>query len=121
MKPSVLIVDNDSHTRELLQTALLTERYKVVCHKSNLDVVAHCVELKPDVVLLGITMPNMAELALLEGIRLSTPSVAVVIVCGNATADCVKDVLTKGASGIIVKPFSVVRVLEVVKKCVKSP
>jgi DNA-binding NtrC family response regulator len=119
--PSVLIVDNDSHTREILQNALLTERYKVVCQTSSLDAVAHCVEMKPDVVLLGITMPNMAELTILEGIKLSSPSVAVVIMSGNATADFVKNVLSKGASGIIVKPFPIGRVLEVVKICIKSP
>jgi DNA-binding NtrC family response regulator len=118
MGSAILIVDNDSHSRESLQNALLTERYLVISQKSGLDAVANCVQIKPEVVLLGISMPNMSELAILEGIRLSSPSVPVVILCGDATADCVKDVLNKGVSGIIVKPFSVARVLEVVKKCV---
>jgi DNA-binding NtrC family response regulator len=121
MEPSVLIVDSDNHTREILQNALMTEQYKVVCQKSSLDAVTHCVQIKPDLVLLGIAMPNNVELTILEGIRLSSPSVPVVVVCGNATADLVNNALSKGASDIILKPFSIARVLEVVKKRVKTP
>ena len=121
MNPSVLIVDNDSNTREILQNALLAERYKVVCQKSSIDAVAHCVETKPDVVLLGISLPNMTEMLILEGIKLSSPLVPVVIVCGNPTPDFLKNVIAKGVSGIIVKPFTIGRVLDAVNKCVKSP
>jgi DNA-binding NtrC family response regulator len=120
MKPSVLIIDNDSHTREILQNTLLAEQYKVVCHRGKLDVVAHCVEMKPDVVLLNVSMPNMSELTILEGIKLSTPLVSVVVLTGNTTEDFVKNVISKGASGIIVKPFPIGRVLAVVKMCIKS-
>ena len=119
--PSILIVDCDSPTRGNLLSALLTEQINVVGQmQSSLEVVEHCVEIRPDVVLLGVTMPKMAELAILDGIRMSSPSVSVVIVTGNATEDLVKSALAKGASGIIVKPFSIARVLEVVKKCTKS-
>jgi DNA-binding NtrC family response regulator len=120
MEHSVLIIDNDFHTREALQHALLTEQYKVVCQPSTLAAVTHCVVIKPCAVLLGITMPNMAELAILEGIRLSSPSVPVVIVSGGATADLVRNVLSKGASGVIVKPFSISRVSEVIKSALNS-
>ena len=120
MNPTILIIDSDSHTKEILQNALLTERCKVVCQKSCIDAVARCVEMKPDVVMLGVTMPDMAELTILDGIRLSSPSVPVVVVSGDATADLVKKALSKGASDIILKPFSIARVLDVVKKHAQS-
>jgi DNA-binding NtrC family response regulator len=120
MEPLVFIVDNDMHTREILQNILLAERYQVICQTSKLDAVSHCVEIKPDVVLLGVAMPKMLELSILDGIRLSSPSVPVVIMSGNATADFAKNVLSRGASEIIVKPFSMARVIDVVKKCIKT-
>lgn len=121
MKASVLIVDNDSHTRDILLNALLTEQYNIVGQMRNRwEVVARCVEIKPDLVLLGVTMPNMDELNILQGLRTSIPSVPVVIVSGDATADLVKNALANGAAGIIVKPFTIARVLEVVRKSTKS-
>jgi len=44
----------------------------------------------------------------------------VVIVSGGATADLVRNVLSKGASGVIVIPFSIARVLEVIKSALNS-
>ncbi len=120
-KPSVMVVDDDRVTMELLKFILRSEEYRVVGQASNgADAVIQCVELKPDIVLLDINMPKMDGLQALEEIRKANPSVMVLMVSGESTMDKVNEALQKGASGFVVKPIKPSSVLDKIRLCMKE-
>lgn len=120
-KPSVLVVDDDRMTVELLQYFLRNEGYHVVGEASNgVDAVMQCVKLKPDIVLLDINMPKMDGLQALEEIRKANPAAMVLMVSADATMDKVKEALKKGAAGFVVKPLKPSSVLDSLRMCLKE-
>ena len=120
-KISVLIVDDDSVSREILRTFLLGENYNVAGEASNgQDAVMKCVELKPDLVLLDINMPKMDGMRALEEIRKAAPAAKVMMVSADATMDKVRDAMAKGAAGFVVKPLNAASVLNKIKQCFKE-
>lgn len=70
IKPSVLVVDDDSMMCEMLKLILLGDDYKVIGEASNgQDAIALCAMHKPGLVLLDINMPKMDGLRALGEIR----------------------------------------------------
>ena len=119
-KPSVLIVDDDNISRDILRTFLQSENYRVAGEASNgQDAVMQCVALKPDLVLLDINMPKMDGLQALEEIRKANPAAMVLMVSANATMHKVKEAMAKGAVGFVVKPFNPASVLDKIEMCLK--
>ena len=120
-KPSVLIVDDDRMTQELLKNILLNDGYLVVGEASNgLDAVMKCLSLEPDIVLLDIYMPKMDGIQALEEIRKASPATIVLMISGSATIDKVKEALAKGAAGFLVKPLKPALVLNMINACWKQ-
>lgn len=120
-KPSVLVVDDDRITKELLTSILLSDGYLVVGEASNgADAVMKCVNVKPDIVLLDIIMPKMDGIQALEEIRKAIPATMVIMVSGEATIDKIKEALAKGAAGFIVKPLKPASVLDKISSCWKA-
>lgn len=109
---SVLIVDDDPITRQLLRAILRESDYDVVGEASNGDgALAQCLALHPDIVLLDISMPGMNGLDILQELRKKHPDCVVVMLSATATAQRVGDALRLGARGFIVKPFTAGKVV----------
>lgn len=121
IKPSVLVVDDDSMMREMLKLILLSDDYKVIGEASNgQDAIALCAMHKPGLVLLDINMPKMDGLQALEEIRKVSPATIVLMVSAESTMDKVREAIEKGASGFVVKPLNQVGVLDRVTMCLKA-
>ena len=119
-KPSVLLVDDDRITKELLRSFLLSDGYIIVGEASNgADAVMKCLELKPDIVLLDINMPKMDGIKALEEILKAKPSIKVLMISGDVTIEKVKEALAKGAAGFLVKPLKPASVLDKISFCWK--
>jgi len=121
IKPSVLVVDDDSMMREMLKLILLSDDYKVIGEASNgQDAIALCAMHKPGLVLLDINMPKMDGLQALEEIRKVSPATIVLMVSAESTMDKVREAIEKGASGFVVKPLNQVGVLDRVTMSLKA-
>lgn len=117
-KPSVLVVDDDHMMREMLKLILHSDGYEVLGEAANgKTAVALCENLKPGLVLLDINMPKMDGLQALEEIRKISPAARVMMVSAEATMDRVKEAISKGASGFIVKPLNAASVLDKIESC----
>ena len=78
-------------------------------------------EIKPDLVLMDITMPNMDGLEALKAIRAADASANVVMCSAMGQETMVIDAIRSGAKDFIVKPFKPERVLKTVTSIVGEP
>ena len=77
--------------------------------------------LKPDLVLMDITMPNMDGLEALKAIRAADSNANVVMCSAMGQETMVIDAIRSGAKDFIVKPFKGERVLKTVISIVGEP
>lgn len=119
---SVVVVDDDQMMRSLMSGILRSEEYHVVGEAaSSATALKMCQEARPALILLDINLPDMSGLELLSSLKQIEPAPKIVMVSGEATLDRVKEALTKGAAGFVVKPFNAAKLLAAVTKVIPSP
>ncbi len=115
--PSILIVDDALFMRTTLKKVLTDGGCAVVGEAENGELaVARYQELKPDVVMMDITMPVMDGIAALKEIKRIAPDAKVIMCTALGQDKIVMSALQAGAQDYIVKPFKPDKVLEAVKK-----
>jgi two-component system chemotaxis response regulator CheY len=119
MGKKVLIVDDAAFMRMMIKDILTKNGYEVVGEAENGAVaVEKYVELKPDLVTMDITMPDMDGIAAVREIK-SIDSGARIIMCSAMGQQAmVIDAIQAGAKDFIVKPFQPERVIEAVSKAI---
>ena len=105
--------------RMMIKDILTKNGYTIAGEAENgLKAVEKYNELKPDLVLMDITMPEMDGIQALKKIK-SMDSAATVIMCSAMGQQAmVIESIQSGAKDFIVKPFQADRVLEAVKKAI---
>ncbi|MGQ0434989.1 MAG: response regulator transcription factor [Microthrixaceae bacterium] len=101
----IVIADDSADLRLLLTLALRGDAdFEVVGEATNgAEAVALAGRLRPDLLLLDLSMPVMDGLEALPLIRDISPSTSVVVVSGFLNGDMQQRVLDLGASGFIEK------------------
>ena len=119
MAKNILICDDAAFMRMMIKDILTKNGYNVVGEAENgAKAVEKYNELKPDLVLMDITMPEMDGIQALKKIK-ETDSSAMIIMCSAMGQQAmVIESIQSGAKDFIVKPFQADRVLEAVKKVV---
>lgn len=119
MAKNVLIVDDAAFMRMMVKDILTKGGYNVVGEAENGAIaVQKYQELKPDLVTLDITMPEMDGLEALKAIKASDPGATVIMCSAMGQQAMVIESIQSGAKDFIVKPFQADRVLEAVKKAI---
>jgi two-component system chemotaxis response regulator CheY len=117
MGTKVLIVDDAAFMRMMLRDILAKNGFEVVGEADNGKVAVQMYgELKPDVVTMDITMPEMDGIAAVKEIKASDPAAKVVMVSAMGQQAMVIEAIRSGAADFIVKPFQPDRVLEALGK-----
>jgi two-component system chemotaxis response regulator CheY len=75
-------------------------------------------EVKPDLVLMDITMPEMDGIQALKAIKGTDPGATIIMCSAMGQQAMVIEAIQSGAKDFIVKPFQAERVLEAVKKAI---
>lgn len=115
----VLIVDDAMFMRTMIKDMVLKMGYEVVGEAQNgIEAVSKYKELKPDVVTLDITMPEMDGVAALKEIRAFDGNAKVIMCSAMGQQAMVVDAIQNGAKDFIVKPFQADRVKEALHKVV---
>lgn len=113
---SVLIVDDSESIRETLRVILREDAYNVVGEALDGDAaVEMATRLKPDIILLDVTMPKVSGLEALRSIRMVMQDVAVMMVTSNQDPETVTEAVKCGISGYITKPLKAKKVLDLVQ------
>ena len=114
----VLIVDDSAFARSVIAKKLGTDPSIAVAGfaRDGADALEKIRELKPDVVTMDITMPDMDGLAALKEIKKIDPNAKVAMVTAMGQQALVMEALKTGAMDFVIKPFDQERVLGTRKK-----
>ena len=122
MAKKILLVDDAAFMRKMIRDTLEKNGYTDV-HEAvdGADAVVKYDELKPDLVVMDITMPNMDGLEALKAIRGKDGSANIVMCSAMGQESMVMDAVRSGAKDFIVKPFKPDRVLKTVTSILGEP
>jgi two-component system chemotaxis response regulator CheY len=113
----VLVVDDAAFMRKMVSDVLTEGGHEVVGEAGNgIEAIARFQELRPEVMTLDITMPEMDGLSALRDIMELEPSARVVMCSALGQESKVLESIKLGAKDFVVKPFQPDRVLEAVGK-----
>lgn len=117
MAKRVLIVDDAAFMRMLLKDIITKAGYEVVGEASNgAEAVEKYRELKPDIVTMDITMPEMNGIEAIKKIREFAPDAKIIVCSAKGQQAMVVEAIQAGAKDFIVKPFQHSRVVEALQK-----
>ncbi len=117
MAKRILITDDAHFMRVALKNILTQHGYDVVGEAQNgIEAVSLYKELKPDLVTMDITMPEMDGIQALKEIRSADGNANVVMCTAMGQKSMVVEAIQAGAKDFIVKPFQPERVIEAISK-----
>ena len=103
--------------RMMIKDILTKNGYEVVGEAENgLVAVNLYKELKPDLVTMDITMPEMDGISAVKAIKQLDPGAKIIMCSAMGQQMMVMEAIQAGARDFIVKPFQQERVLQAVKK-----
>ena len=119
MAKRILIVDDAAFMRMMIKDILTKNGYNIVGEAENgAKAVEKYAELKPDLVLMDITMPEMDGIEALKKIKAADANASIIMCSAMGQQAMVIESIQSGAKDFIVKPFQADRVLEAVQKVV---
>ena len=105
--------------RMMIKDILTKNGYEIAGEAENGQVaVDKYSEVKPDLVMMDITMPEKDGIQALKEIKAKDPSANVIMCSAMGQQAMVIESIQAGAKDFIVKPFAADRVLEAVRKAV---
>ncbi|MGG0657945.1 response regulator [Rummeliibacillus pycnus] len=117
MSKRILIVDDAAFMRMMIKDILTKNGFEVVGEAGDgAQAVEKYNELKPDLVTMDITMPEMDGIAALKTIKEKDPGAIIIMCSAMGQQAMVIDAIQAGAKDFIVKPFQADRVIEAIQK-----
>ncbi|WP_339063308.1 response regulator [Tepidibacillus marianensis] len=117
MSKRILVVDDAAFMRMMVKEILTKNGFEVVGEASDgVQAVEKFNELRPDLVTLDITMPEMDGITALKEVRKIDPNAKVIMCSAMGQQAMVIDAIQAGAKDFIVKPFQADRVIEAISK-----
>ena len=104
----ILIADDHDLMRRGVKALILSHPGWEVCGEAHTgrEAVTKCEELKPDVLILDISMPDLNGVEAARRIRKASPSVEILILSMHYSDQLIRDILEAGVRGYIVKSDS---------------
>lgn len=116
----VLIAEDSAHMRAILKEILLRRGYSVAGEAENGSRAVFLYgELKPDLVVMDIAMPEMDGIDALKAIKMSDPKAKVVMISSMGQQNQVIEALRAGTSGFFIKPMQAEIVVEELENALK--
>jgi len=101
----ILIADDHEFVRQGVRTLLLSRRGWTICGEAvdGRDAIEKAKQLKPDVVVMDVSMPNLNGLEATREVRRILPKTAVLVLSQHNSPGMMKEALKAGAQGYVVK------------------
>jgi two-component system chemotaxis response regulator CheY len=117
MANRILIVDDAAFMRMMIRDILTKNGYEVVGEANDgAQAIEKFKEVRPDLITMDITMPEMDGIAALKEIKKLDSNAKVIMCSAMGQQAMVIDAIQAGAKDFIVKPFQADRVIEAIKK-----
>jgi CheY-like chemotaxis protein len=107
MPKTLLVIDDDQDIREVAKTSLeLVGGFTVVVAESGLRGVAVAQEARPDAIILDLMMPDFDGQHTLAQLKQAPETARIPVIMLTAKVQTNKqELVSKGAAGVLVKPF----------------
>lgn len=107
MSHSILVVDDEDVTREILQILLEMEGFTVYAAADGLEALDKVAECRPDLMILDLMMPRLDGLGVCKRLRAQpeTADLAIILLSGNSQDRAVTAGLRAGANAYLMKPI----------------
>ncbi|HHU19093.1 MAG TPA: response regulator [Bacilli bacterium] len=113
----ILITDDAAFMRMQLKNIFESLGHEVVGEAENGQVAIDLYqELKPDLVTMDITMPEMNGVEAVKGIKQNDPNATIVMCSAMGQQQMVLEAIQAGAKDFIVKPFDQERIKQAIEK-----
>ncbi|MGD9677126.1 MAG: response regulator [Vulcanibacillus sp.] len=117
MGKTILVVDDAAFMRMMIKEILIKNGYEVIGEATDgADAVTKYRELKPNLVTMDITMPELDGVEALKQIIKEDPNAKIIMCSAMGQQAMVIDAIQAGAKDFIVKPFQADRVVEAISK-----
>ena len=106
MKAKILVIDDDTSLRRVLEYNLQEEGYEVAAAASGEEGLSLFKQFQGDLVITDMKMSGMDGLKVLHSIKESSPDTLVIIITAFGTVDVAVEAMKAGAYDYITKPFN---------------
>jgi len=106
VKAKILVIDDDTSLRRVLEYNLQEEGYDVAAAASGEEGLRLFQQLQPDLVITDMKMSGMDGLKVLKSIKESSADTLVIIITAFGTVDVAVEAMKAGAYDYITKPFN---------------
>lgn len=114
--PKVLLVDDAAFMRMRCAKLLTENGYSVDEAENGQDAIDKYIAIKPDLVLMDITMPVMDGLTAVAEIKKIDPNAKIVMCSALGQQNTVMSAIKAGAKDFIVKPYQPEKILTTIKR-----
>jgi DNA-binding NtrC family response regulator len=104
-KPTVLVIDDETGILESLRILLKNEGFTPVIANGGKQALEQLAELRPDIILSDVRMPNVGGVQVLSAARALDPEMPVILMTAQATLQSAMQAVNEGAFYYIQKPF----------------
>jgi len=113
-KRTIMVVDDEPDIVKIVRVLLEDNGFNVRCANSGKDLFAVLEELKPDLIILDIMMPEIDGLEVLTRLKgdPSTASIPVILLTAKVQHEDILEGYKTGAEYYITKPFTRVQLLD---------
>ena len=119
MKPEILVVDDNTAHRKMLEAVLEEEGYGIEQASDGIQAVSAVGKKYYDLVLLDIRMNKMDGIEALKRIKEISPGIPVIIMTAYGSIDTAVDALKSGASDYLTKPLDIDELKILVSKALR--
>ncbi len=106
MKPTILIIDDDTSLRRVLEYNLQEAGYAVGTAASGEEGLRLFDAVAPNLVITDMKMPGMDGMQVLKAIKEKSPEALVIMITAFGTVDVAVEAMKAGAYDYITKPFN---------------
>jgi two-component system KDP operon response regulator KdpE len=103
-QPLLLVADDEPRITKLVSMALSEEGFRVVTASSGEEALAKAEQIRPDIILLDIVMPDLDGIEVMRQLRERRQVPVILLTAKGSTADKAKG-LDLGADDYVAKPF----------------
>ncbi len=117
---SILLADDLAFIKMVQKEILEKKGYQVIGEAADgIEVIEKYKKLKPDIVIMDITMPRMDGLNALKAVKQIDPDARVIVCSALGQQRLIIDAIKMGAKDFIVKPFEPDRLTAAIQKALK--
>ncbi len=116
----ILITDDNAAARDVIKDTLEYDGYEVVTLESKVEALERLREIKPDLVTTDLYSPRMSGLEFIQLVKELDPSIPVLVISGNLTAENAREAIRLGAFDCLRKPYSVAELRQMVDRALET-